>query len=223
MSDLPNCRLLGILRTPNKELLGWGYREHIQGWIYHNIGHMADSIHKAPYSLFTFSLSASEYQVVNTGLVSDTWMLRIASAHQEILDNLENKLARGMNICGIKFQPVIITKELLSSSSMLESNPIVTFHKTSKKQRNPFKQVDEYQDAVTTALANRWFYHTGTPAPEILFTFRERPRPHKVQYKNRRLIGYAGGIELRSTPEIIQFAQCVGLGSKTSCGLGMVV
>lgn len=125
MKQLPNYRLLSMLRTPQRELVPWNYRELIQGWIYKHLGDTGRQIHDAPFSLFTFSLSTPDYKATQEGLVSDTWLLRIASAHQDVLDALEKEIAYGIQINNRDFQAVIVTKEIFAETTALESNPIL--------------------------------------------------------------------------------------------------
>lgn len=223
IKPIPSYRLLSMLRTSQKTVIPWTYRESLQGWIYKHMGSIGEQIHSAPFSLFTFSLTAPSYKITKTGILSDTWLLRIASAHQEVLDILEKELAQGIELDGTKLGAVVVTRELFTDDSTLSSSPIVTFTKDTKKYQNPLLQGEEFSEAVVASLANRWKFFTGASSPEISFSFKGQPKPRKILYKNRCLIGYEGIVELRSDPEMIRFSQCVGLGAKTSCGLGMVV
>lgn len=223
IKPIPSYRLLSMLRTSQKTVIPWTYRESLQGWIYKHMGSIGEQIHSAPFSLFTFSLSAPSYKITKTGISSDTWLLRLASAHQEVLDIMEQELTRGVELDGEKLSPVVITKELFTDEPILSSSPIVTFEKQTQKYQNPLKQDKEFCLAVAASLANRWKFFTGEPSPEIQFTFKEQPVARKILYRNRYLTGFEGMVELKTVPEVIRFAQCVGLGAKTSCGLGMVV
>ena len=223
IKEMPHYRILSMLRTSDEILIPWNYREMVQGWIYKHLGSFGEQIHDAPFSLFTFSLSAPTYQISKKGIIADTWLLRLASAHQEILDTIEKELTHGVKLDGKRLDAVFITKELFTDKPALSSSPIITFAKQTKKYQNPLLQKEDFYAAVAASLANRWEYFTGSSSPEIVFSFKGRPQPRKIQYKNRFLIGYEGDIRLISNPEIIQFAQCVGLGAKASCGLGMVV
>lgn len=223
IKPIPSYRLLSMLRTSQKTVIPWTYRESLQGWIYKHMGSIGEQIHSAPFSLFTFSLSAPTYQITKEGIITDTWLLRLASAHQQILDTMEKELAQGIELDGTKLGAVVVTRELFTDDSTLSSSPIVTFTKDTKKYQNPLLQGEEFSEAVVASLANRWKFFTGASSPEISFSFKGQPKPRKILYKNRCLIGYEGIVELRSDPEMIRFSQCVGLGAKTSCGLGMVV
>ena len=208
--QLPNHRLLAILNTPRSELMQWNYREQVQGWIYNQLGDIAVAIHDAPFSLFTFSLYTPLYRVVPQGLISHSWLLRIASAHHEVLDRLEAGLGQGMNLGEVKLQPQLVTRELFSDTGNLSSSPIITFDKETKRYQNPLEQEQQFQEAVKASLANRWKYYTESPAPEIDFKFTAKPKARKIQYKNRLLIGFEGDVELKASTELIQYAQCVG-------------
>jgi len=221
--SLPNYRLMGMLRSPQEELVPWNYRELIQGWIYKHLGSIREQVHNALFSLFTFSFAAPSYTITEAGISSDTWLIRIASAHQEILDTIEKQLSKGIELDNKKFDALAVVREIFTDEPVLFSNPIVTFDKQTKQYQNALKQTESFNAAVAASLANRWKYFTGEPSPKIVFSFKEPPRVRKIQYKNRLMVGFEGIVELQTAPEMIQFAQCVGLGAKPSCGMGLVV
>lgn len=222
-TQLPHYRLLAMMECLKPGPIPWNYREQVQGWIYNHLDDIGTAIHEAPFSLFSFSLVSPSYRTSAQGIIGSTWLLRISSAHQELLDKLEPKLEHGLILGNTSLRPHLVTRELFCDSERLSSSPIVTMAKETKRYQDPIKQEQEFQAAVATSLANRWKFFTGTPAPEISFRFTDKPVSRKIRYKNRLMTGYEGNVELTTTPELIQFAQCVGLGAKTSCGIGMVV
>lgn len=227
MPTLPNYRLLAMLQTQNKELMSWNYRELMQGWIYKQIKDCNQNVHGDRYSLFTFSQNTPHYQATPEGILADTWLIRIASAHQGVLDVLERKLSLGVQLGDRVYQPILVTREQFTDAPNLESEPIVTFRKAvrqeDRKYQNPLEEKENFYAAVQASLKNRYEFFTGEIAPDIVFRFTDKPKARTISYKNRLFTAFEGGVELQTTPEMIQFAQCVGLGAKPSCGLGMVV
>jgi CRISPR/Cas system endoribonuclease Cas6 (RAMP superfamily) len=218
----PNYRLLGVLQTNVSQVVPWNYRELIQGWIYKNLGQGKEKIHKAPYSLFTFSFTTPVYEFDENGLKAETWCLRIASAHQQLLEALEIKLKKGLRLDSQFFSPVMVTREILTEQNQFVSDPILVLSQDGSRFLDPFKDAN-FDLAVTVALQKRWEYFTEQAAPEIKFNYTTKPRIRKAEYKNRTMLAFQGDVVLDTTSEMLNFAQCVGLGNKPSCGLGMVV
>ncbi|WP_054692406.1 CRISPR-associated endoribonuclease Cas6 [Syntrophomonas palmitatica] len=219
--ELPNYRLLGILRSESITM-PWRYRELVQGWIYEHLGELGKTIHDAPFSLFTYSFSSPTYAITDQGIKSELWCFRIASVYKEVLERLEQELNQGIELNNIYFTPLLVSKELLVNQDRFASDPIIVFSRDKEKRfLNPIIDQD-FGKAVAASLKKRYEYYTGKPSPEVSFRFVTQPIARKLQYQNRRLIGFQGDIVLETTPEMRKFAQCIGLGVKTSCGMGMI-
>lgn len=152
---------------------------------------------------------------------SGTWILRIASAYEEVLTILEQAAREGkVQIGDNEFKTVLVAREPLHISSEYEVDSVLVFD---KEKKFLLAWEDGYEEAIVGAIKNRWEFMYQTKAPEVSFEFTEKPRVYAQNYKNRKLLTHHGTIHLESTPEMLKFIQCVGLGQKESCGFGMVV
>jgi len=218
-------RLSIVLQTPPRAQVDNSYRELLQGYIYRVLREQpfGDAVHSSKYSLFTYQLFPIGGERADGRLISTTgtWILRIASAYEEILNIVEEKAYKNKITIGqTEFNTVLTAREPFNSCADFEVDSVLVF---SKDKKFLLAWEPGYTEAVTTALAKRWEYLTNSQAPEIRFEFTEKPIVKKEQYKRRYLLTHSGSIHIESTPEMIKFVQSVGLGHKTSCGFGMVV
>ncbi len=220
---MPNYRILTILS--GQEKLPWNYHELVQGWLYKCIKGtpLGDKTHAAKYSLFNYCLTALEPIAEKESLSSGNglWMLRITSASDELLNLfLTNIKKQKIVILGeAKLTLNMVVQEQFSTSELLMAEPILVF---GKDKRMLDAHETEFAEAVTNSLKKKWEYYFGTEMPPVQFSFTEPPKRKLVQYKERLLLSFQGEVYLQTKKEVINFAQCVGLGNKPSCGFGMV-
>ena len=229
MQDIPNYRLGIQLSGPGK--IPYRYSEQIQKKLYNDVfrgSAIGEKVHADKYSLFTFSLLAGNPRFDKDGFASIDckWIFRFASAYRDLLGLLESELTNREEIDllgqGTPFQINNIYREPLMSRNIFQAQPIFTADRDKKVLR---PQDEEYFNSIKTTLEKKWSFFFGEECPGELkgLKFTKNPRQKKIQYKNRRLTCFAGPVKLQGEEGMLKFAQCVGLGHLTSCGLGMLV
>jgi CRISPR-associated endoribonuclease Cas6 len=79
----------------------------------------------------------------------------------------------------------------------------------------------EFTDAVIISLNNRFKIWTGREIGDMTFKFLN-PRQRLIQFRASKLLSFSGELLLDGHPDIIRFAQLVGLGQKTGIGMGCI-
>lgn len=204
--------------------LPWGYRSGVLGWLYgvmEAAGLPRDG-HRSRYSLFTFSLQPAEPLRGPEGLrsASGGWVLRVASAREEVLRALEGlpevaDFGVPMRVLGVALEPLADKAVFQAVEPILVMRPDGAF---------VTPEEDDFSRGVRECLVRRYRYWAGRdPEGEVLFSFTGRPRRHLVRVYGRDYLAFGGPVRVSAPRELRLFAQCVGLGRKPSCGLGMVV
>lgn len=220
---LPEYRVTAIIAGTT---LPWNYNELVQGWIYDHLlkTPLGREVHSARYSLFNYSIIPLAPAADEKGCSSTVgcWMLRVASANQQLLDLIEENLNKESNFTlnHIKMQVVQTLREHLSDFPIMSAQPILIFGNDDKFITPAH---ENFNPSVAICLRNRWEYLFGTTMPPAEFSFVEKPKQKLIQYKGRNLLAFCGQARLNTKPIVLQFAQCVGLGRKPSCGFGMVM
>lgn len=220
-----NERLNIILQNSsqiNQHLL----REQVQGYIYNTIkkDSIGDKIHRNKFSLFTYQMFPVGLAANNSEMIASqtgTWILRISSIYEKMLNIIENTaLEEPLQIGDSTFQTLAVTREPFLESTEYHVDSVLIFD---KQKRFLLAWENGYQQAVVTALKNRWEYYYQTEPPEVNIEFTQKPAVLAQYYKGRKLLTHSGPIHIDTTPEMLKFIQSIGLGHKASCGFGMVI
>lgn len=228
MRELPNYRLAIRLYGPTK--ISYRYPEMIQTQLYSSIFRgsiIGEKVHQDKYSLFTYSLLADRPVFTQSGFKSNNgkWIFRFSSAYKELVSLVETGFSGNkINLLDEynTFEIQGIYKEYILDRNIFQSQPILVISKDRKILR---PEDQEYFRAIQINLERKWKFFFGSSAEQELkkLQFTRPPRQKRIQYKNRRLTSFAGGVKLQGGRDIIKFAQCVGLGHLTSCGFGMLI
>lgn len=228
MRQMPNYRLGVQLSGPEK--ISYRHSEMIQKKLYSDIFRgtaIGEKVHKDKYSLFTYSILADKPRFDADGYASTNgqWIFRFASAYRDLLSLLESELQARPEIDllgeGTLFEIKGIYREPLLNRNIFQAQPILAI---SPEKEILIPQDDKYFEALNVTLLRKWeffFGKSGNRLKSIKFT--RPPRQKRIQYKNRNLTCFAGSVKMQGKEETLKFAQCVGLGHLTSCGLGMLI
>lgn len=228
MRQIPDYRLGVQLSDPKK--ISYRHSELIQRKLYSDVFRgtaIGEKVHTDKYSLFTFSILADKPRFDTDGFASTNgrWVFRFASAYRDLLSLLESELKARTEIDllgqGALFKIDGIYREPLLNRNIFQAQPILAIA-PDKKMLGP--QDGNYFDALNISLLRKWEFFFGKAGNELQsIKFTRPPRQKRIQYKNRNLTCFAGSVKMQGKDETLKFAQCVGLGHLTSCGLGMLV
>jgi len=237
LNKLPDYRLIVKLKAPQDMLVPYNYRQYLSGLLYsilENVSpetgiklHQEGYLKNKNYKFFTHNLLAVHAAYRPEGFTSTNgeWEYWFSSADHHILAILEHafSLLNTITLKDITFQ---IRKNKLKRVPLRKKggiyrcvSPITV--KRNNKYLNP--EDGNFTVGVKKALINRYQAWTGLSIREddIHFKFTAY-RKRLESYRNFKIPGYSGKFEFDAPPEVIQFAQLVGLGMHNSIGMGMI-
>jgi len=221
-------------RDAKNTVVRYGYRDKLLGLFYtllENVAPvMAQKLHSVGYrdicgryyKYYTYAFTPKEPAYTPDGLVSlnNIWSYKFGSADRKLLSLLETAFSAvgSVVIGGEKFQVHDIKRIPLKNHGGVFYclSPLTV--KNGERYLTP--ENPEFNDAVVKALLNRYESWTGKKG---IASFRFlKPRRRLEFFNEGRILGFSGKLELYGPPEIVKFAQAVGLGQKNSIGLGMI-
>lgn len=230
--SLPDYRIGVTLAGPRK--VPYRIHECIQGFIYNHVlggTELGDRLHAAHRKHFSFAMNPFDGKREVDGLVSKNgqWELRISSARQDLLDHMLKFFCEEQSIAivpsGKPFEIVNLAKEQHLNRNLFYAQTVTVRTMGPQDQRRYLHSDDEnYEVALIRSLQNCYFDFWGQKATDnIGIRFTTTPESRIIQYKNRNMLAYTGPVKITGDRDLIRFAQCVGLGHKTGCGMGLII
>lgn len=233
--NIPDYRLRVNLGSAEGTVLPYHYRQYVTGFIYktldnispdkgkvlHDRGYFEDN----RYKFFTHGLVAVEPRFSKDGLSSKSnrWMLWFSTADCQLLGLMEKSLAL---LSTISIGDTVFTIESVDKLPLRSKggkfrciSPISV--SIDGKYLTP---KDACYDAILkSALVNRYKAWTGLPLSRKNIKFRFiRHNKRLERYKNFSIVCTSGEFYFDAPPDVVRFAQLVGLGSQNSIGMGVI-
>lgn len=226
------------LSAPPSTVVPYNYRQYLLGMLYLLLNNTSpetgDKLHQDGYTdgvrrykLYTHNLLPVKAAYRPDGMVSlnNQWEYWFSTADPLVLAIVEHAVSLLSTLQLDKITFKICKRMRMPLRQQCEkfrcAAPI-----TIKNKQGTYLSPEqpEFNVAVVSALQNRYRVWMNKEPDNISFSFI-KSRRRLIQYRSQqgKILAFGGELKLVSSPDVVQFAQLVGLGHKTSIGMGLIV
>lgn len=224
-----------FLRPQEPMLLPADHHDLLQGLFYSLLSAepaLSEQVHGGGMKCYSFTDLTGESRPMGERLLypgTVRWTFRAAD---ERLTEVLNRAIRqspavriGQTDCAVTEVSLTERQFFTNRLKVTMATPLLAYH-TAERRTFHSPEEEEFYAVIRNGLIRRYRTFTGSEPPgEVRFLpldAEEKRDRRAAQFKGSYLRGYYGTYLLTAPPEVLTFAYCAGLGSKTSAGFGAV-